>query len=151
MYVHIHVHSVKVPSVSAAMKKNCKAASIKVHMDRDGFDRQTSEFWIRKFIKDGGDNDVRPPVHPAMSPYWFLHDVMFTPEDAVPLKLVDYSFDSSLPFVKVTNKSESGEIFKRAAVAVKMVVQISCYTNDVKIAKGSSICLGEEPEDIDDE
>ena len=79
-----------------------------------------------------------------MSPFWALNGA--TPgEDAVPLTLQWYSFEVPMSAaVKVTKKTESCEILKKAAVAVKVILEIPVYTNDVKIVKRSSLCLGED-------
>ena len=111
-----------------------------IHFDSASSGRETKEVWIKKFNSDGGNNDSDPPIPPVMSPFRALHDVTPAEED-MPLTLQTYSFETSISAaVKVTKKTESCEVLKKAGVVVKAILEIPVYTNEVKVAKGSSLC-----------
>ena len=139
--------SAKVQTVSKAATNQRKVVDMKINIDPESSEDNSTKFWIRKFETDGGDNDADPPVLPSMSPFWFLHDVT-KDDDAIPLRLIRSSFEVPLSVSsKVTKKGEFGDSMKKAAVSKKWLLEVPVYTNDVEIAKGSSICLGDELEE----
>ena len=131
-------------------KKKFQAVEMLMHFDSGTSARETRELWINKFDHDGGDKDADPPIHPAMSPFWALHDVTLH-EDAVLLTIHKYSFEVPITATaKATKQTAYCEVLKKAAVPVNVILEIPVYTNDVKVVKGSRLCLGEEA-DIEDE
>jgi hypothetical protein len=127
--------------VSESKPTDGVSEEIQVSFDLPGGTSNKASFWVSSFYQIGGDPLASPPTPPSMSPYWFVRNIAPQP-DSIKLTSVVHKFDSPTQAMCSFPKSvEQCKVVKKAATALRLIVQVGVLTNPVDVPKGAQLCM----------